>query len=99
MARSRPIVVVPMWPGYTTVSSGSASTSAASVRISVAWSPPGRSVRPIEPSNSTSPEKTACSDGIEYVTWPGECPGVNSTSISIPASSSVSPPATVWSAS
>src|SRR5918997_1691297 len=37
VARSRPIVVLPMWPGYTTVSSASASTSPASVAISVPW--------------------------------------------------------------
>jgi hypothetical protein len=88
-----------MWPGYTIVSPGSASTSMARLRMSVGPSPPGRSTRPTEPANSTSPENTACSAGIEYVTWPGEWPGVNSTSISIPASSSRSPPATVWSAS
>ena len=35
------------------------------VGSSVGVSPPGRSVRPTEPWNSTSPEKIACSAGIE----------------------------------
>ena len=88
-----------MWPGRTRVSSGSVSSSPAIERNSVASSPPGRSVRPTEPWKSTSPENSACSAGIENETWPGEWPGVKSTSISRPASSSRSPPAIVSSAS
>ena len=55
----------PCGPGRRSSPPGSASTSRPRLRISVAVSPPGRSVRPTEPANSTSPEKTACSDGIE----------------------------------
>src|SRR3954452_6073526 len=91
-SRSRPIVVTPMCPGYTVVSSGSWSSSPPSVRMSVAVSPPGRSVRPTEPSKSTSPLNTARSAGMEYVTCPGEWPGVKRTSISSPARVSRSPP-------
>ena len=39
------------------------------------WSPPGRSVRPTDRWKSTSPEKIACSSGIEKVTCPGLWPG------------------------
>ena len=38
------------------MSSASGSTLPARLRNIVAWSPPGRSVRPIEPANSRSPE-------------------------------------------
>ena len=48
-----------------------------------AWSPPGKSVRPIEPANSTSPEKTsesmsgsgsyAVRNIVEPGVWPGAC--------------------------
>ncbi len=69
------------------------------LRRSCAWSPPGRSVRPIELWNRTSPEKIALAPLGAYVTWPGLWPGVKSTSIRIPASSSVSPPPTVCSGS
>ena len=43
----------------------------------VAASPPGRSVRPTDPLNSTSPPKTMPSP--TKLTLPGECPGVNRT--------------------
>jgi hypothetical protein len=49
-------------------------------------------VRPTDPWKRTSPENIACSAGIEKVTCPGLWPGVKITSISIPASSSFSPP-------
>ena len=44
---------------------------------SVAVSPPGRSVRPTDPLNSTSPLKT--DPFPTKLTLPGECPGVNRT--------------------
>src|SRR5439155_22964679 len=62
--RSRPSVVMPMWPGWTTVSSSNRSSSPEIERISVPWSAPGRSVRPIEPRNRTSPLKSAPSSSI-----------------------------------
>ena len=48
VARSRPSVVSPMCPGWTVVSSSKRSSSPAIEAMSVAWSAPGRSVRPIE---------------------------------------------------
>ena len=48
-------------PLWTTVESGSDRNWDWMVPISVAWSPPGRSVRPIEPLNSTSPPNTQSS--------------------------------------
>ena len=44
MSRSRPSVVTPMWPGYTTVSPGNARSRAPIERSSVAQSPPGRAL-------------------------------------------------------
>ena len=49
LRRSASSVVGCMWPGSTPVSPGSASSSLAIEAISVAWSAPGRSVRPTEP--------------------------------------------------
>ena len=66
--------------------------------MSVAWSAPGRSVRPIEFSKSTSPENSALSS-IAKVTWPGLWPGVETTSTSKPASCRRSPPSSGCSAS
>ncbi len=60
--------------------------------------PPGRSVRPIEPANSTSPERQICSasqrepaPGNRNSTDPPVWPGAWSTVISNPASDSVAP--------
>ena len=58
MVRSRPIVVAWPCPGSTSVSSASGSTRSRSDLVIAAVLPPGRSVRPIEPANSTSPEST-----------------------------------------
>ena len=71
----------------------------AQLAASVGQSAPGRSVRPTEPWNRTSPENIASSPSTTYVTWPGLWPGVKITSRSSPASASRSPPATVCSAS
>src|SRR3954453_22785021 len=90
---------MPMWPGWTVVSGGSVSTSVRIDSSSVGQSPPGRSTRPTEPWKRTSPENPTPSDGSEKVTCPGLWPGVNTTSISMSASSSFSPPLSVCSAS
>ena len=81
------------------MSSGQRSSSVAIESSSVWWSPLGRSVRPTEFWNSTSPEAMTPSSGNTYVTWPSVWPGVATTSMRRPASSSVSPPSTVSSAS
>jgi hypothetical protein len=50
--------------------------------------PPGRSTRPIEPSNSTSPENTTGVPSLSAVsntTEPGVCPGASRTVSSRPA--------------
>jgi hypothetical protein len=49
------MVVLEPWPGRTIVSSASVSTFVRSVSVIIRMSPPGRSVRPIEPANSVSP--------------------------------------------
>ncbi len=60
-----------------------------------AWSPPGRSVRPIDPSNRTSPESsiggTPDSPARRNMTEPRVWPGACSTTKDSPASSSSSP--------
>src|SRR5690606_37220763 len=53
--RSCPTVVAGPWPGYSTVSSGRLRTCSRIERMSSWKSPPGRSVRPMEPANTTSP--------------------------------------------
>src|SRR5436309_12888389 len=60
------------------VSSGSGSNSRSMLAISVSKSPPGKSVRPIDPANSTSPLKTTPCPTKQ--TLPGECPGAWRTS-------------------
>ena len=60
---------------------GSGSTLVARLRSIVGWSPPGRSVRPIEPAKSRSPEnissETSCSAyGVRKVTEPRVARGV-----------------------
>ena len=84
-ARSRPIVVCSPCPASTTMSSASGSTLLDRVRSMVGWSPPGRSVRPIEPAKSRSPEKITSETsstsgyGVRKVTEPSVWPGVWST--------------------
>ena len=53
--RSCPIVVSSPWPDQTTVSSGKRKRTSRIERSRVFRSPPGRSVRPIDPANSVSP--------------------------------------------
>ena len=61
------------------------------------WSPPGRSVRPIDPANNTSPENRTAgtssgpSYGVVNVTEPRVWPGVWSTVKLRPASSRLRP--------
>src|SRR5579884_2967124 len=62
VARSRPSVVIPMWPGYT-VASGEKDSISVSIELSsVGQSPPCKSTLPTEPWKSTSPEKRASSE-------------------------------------
>jgi hypothetical protein len=44
-------------------------------RIRVWWSPRGKSVRPIEPANSTSPTMARRAPACTKTTWPGVWPG------------------------
>ena len=46
-------------------------------RIKVAWSPRGKSVRPIEPWNSTSPTRAKRFSSLKNTTDPGVCPGAS----------------------
>src|SRR5690606_34124576 len=95
-ARSRPTVVVGPWPGSTTVSSGLVSSLSRRLASSCWWSPPGRSVRPIDPAKSVSPASTTStpsSVGVLNTTEPGVWPGVWSTRSVRPASSRAAPSA------
>ena len=80
VARSRPIVVAGPWPGSTTVSSSSGRTTSRSERSIASHEPPGRSTRPTEPANSTSPASSpgASPRSTENITepcvWPGRVP-------------------------
>src|SRR5262249_17430991 len=65
VSRSAPRVVRPICPGCPRVSGGSVSISVRIDASSVPQSAPGRSTRPTDPWKSTSPEKIACSSGIE----------------------------------
>src|SRR6185436_214847 len=89
-ASSAPSVVDGPWPGCRAVSRGKRSASVPIDASSVGQSPPGRSVRPTEPANSTSPERSTPSTA--YARCPGELPGTATTSTCSPASSSDSPP-------
>jgi hypothetical protein len=53
--RSWPMLEPAPWPQTKPTSSPSGNSFCLIELISVAWLPPGRSVRPIEPANSTSP--------------------------------------------
>ena len=90
ISRSRPIVVSGPWPGWTTVSSGLASATLASEAWISSNEPPGRSVRPIEPANSRSPEKNRCAGQRRE---PLGVTGAQSTENSSPASLRASPSA------
>lgn len=88
--RSRSSVVAGPCPDATTVSPGNASISRRMLATSVSMSPPSRSVRPMLPANSTSPEKTMPS--VAYAIDAGEWPGTEKVRNSIPAIPTVSSP-------
>ena len=80
------------------MSSGSVSTLLVSDSSITAWSPPGRSVRPMDPAKSRSPENMtwlispgAAPYGVRKVIEPGVWPGVWSTLNVRPASSRSAP--------
>ncbi len=52
------MVVDGPWPGCTTVASSSGRITSRSDVVICAIEPPGRSVRPMDPANSTSPENS-----------------------------------------
>ena len=62
---------------------GSARRGGGSSRAASSQSPNGRSTRPTDPANRTSPEKSAPS--AANARCPGECPGTRSVSNAIPA--------------
>src|SRR6185369_6590269 len=89
-ASSAPSVVEGPWPGCTPVSGGKRWASVPIEASSVGQSPTARSVRPTEPANSTSPDRSTPSTA--YARCPGEWPGTATTSTFSPASSSDAPP-------
>lgn len=58
------MVVDGPWPGYTIVEGGSGMIFPLMLAISCPKLPPGRSVRPMLPWKSTSPEMSALADGM-----------------------------------
>ena len=52
-------------------SSGNANRTVWIELIKVAWSPPGKSVRPMLPANSVSPTKSTRFLLVRRVRWPG----------------------------
>ncbi len=75
VARSWATVVAGPWPGCSVVSSGSVNTCSRMPRMSWTKLPPGKSVRPIEPANTTSPTNALAASSTYRITCPGECPG------------------------
>ncbi len=61
------MVVVSPCPGSTSMSSGWGSTTRANESSIAAVSPPGRSVRPIDPANSRSPESISGSAPVSMI--------------------------------
>src|SRR5690606_24432194 len=59
---SSPMVVAGPCPGYTFVSSGNVYSFSRMERANWSKSPPGKSVRPMEPWNNVSPAKTTPSN-------------------------------------
>ena len=64
------MVVIGPWPGYTLASSPNGNRTPRIELKSVAWSPPGKSVRPMDPANNVSPTNrsfptVACSPDLE----------------------------------
>src|SRR5450631_3542875 len=96
VARSRFIVVAGPCPGSTSTSSARGRITSRRLRFMASPSPPARSVRPIEPANSTSPDSTVDrapasaaiptgTSGSAKITEPSVWPGACSTTRSRPA--------------
>src|SRR5205085_11660728 len=92
VARSWPKVDIGPWPGTKAVSSPIGHSRVVIDRISCCWSPRGKSQRPTEPWNSTSPTVANRDSGWWKTTWPGVWPGQWRTS-------RVSWPSVTWSPS
>ena len=73
--RSWPMLEPAPWPQMKPTSSPSGSSFVVIELISVAWLPPGRSVRPTEPANRTSPTWAKRNSLLKNTTLPGEWPG------------------------
>src|ERR1700730_10366304 len=73
--RSCPNVEVGPWPGTNVTSSPSGQSLSRTDHTSSEGSPGGKSVRPIDPANSTSPTKASRFARLKKITWPGVCPG------------------------
>src|SRR5659263_657923 len=71
---SSPTVVTGPCPGKRMVSPGNVKIFSRTERSSSSSEPPGRSVRPMDPSKMRSPTKARSPE--RYVTCPGVCPGV-----------------------
>ena len=93
------MVVCGPWPGSTTTESGSGSTFVRRLLSMSGWFPPGKSVLPMDPANSTSPEKTSesmsgsGSYAVRNITEPGVCPGACSAPKLSPATDTSEPSA------
>src|SRR5262249_9398444 len=79
LVRSRPIVLAGPWPQIKAMSSPSGRILFLIDAIKVAWSPPGKSVRPTELRKSTSPTMAKRSLALTKTMLPGEWPGQCST--------------------
>ena len=75
VARSWPKVDIGPWPGTKAVSSPIGHSRWVIESSRCWWLPRGKSVRPIEPWNSTSPTSASFDSGWWKTTWPGVWPG------------------------
>ena len=75
VARSWPKVEVGPWPGTNVTSFPRGQRLLVMELIRVGWSPRGKSVRPMDPANNTSPTKASRSGRERNTTWPGVWPG------------------------
>src|SRR3954451_2400398 len=73
--RSWPMLEPAPWPQMKPTSSPSGSNFSVMDLISVAWLPPGKSVRPTEPLNRTSPPWAKRNSLLKNTTLPAEWPG------------------------
>jgi hypothetical protein len=88
------MIPVGPWPQMKVTSSPSGRSFVRIELISAAGSPPGRSVRPTEPRNSTSPTSARRCSRLANTTlpgeWPGQCRTANGTSPIVTSSPSAS---------